>query len=123
MNEKKSKLLIVDDEKEICELTAAHFKRKGYVAFVANSGEEALSLIKEQNPQLMLLDMNLPRMNGIDLLKLVREFNTTLKVIVVSGYAVYWQNQPDVKELNILAFIQKPVALADLESAVMKAVG
>ena len=78
MNEKldnKIKVFVVDDEEDTREYIKSHFKRRGYLMFTAGSAEEALPIIKEENPNIMLLDVNLPKMNGIELLKLVRQFN------------------------------------------------
>jgi DNA-binding response OmpR family regulator len=119
MNSNNLKLLVVDDEKDVCEYTAMHLKRKGYDALVANAPEEALSLIKEQNPDIMLLDINLPEMNGVDLLKAVREFNTTLKVIMISGYPIDLHD-PQFNGLNISEFMHKPVPLSVLDSMLEK---
>jgi YesN/AraC family two-component response regulator len=88
---------------------------------VANSGEEALPIIKEQNPEIMLLDMNLPKMSGIELLKLVRQFNNIVKVIMVSGYELN-SNDPQFQELDIFEFMRKPIGFSELESIIKKAV-
>ncbi|RJP29188.1 MAG: response regulator [Candidatus Omnitrophota bacterium] len=120
MDQAKLKLLIVDDEKEVCEYTASHLKRKGYDALVANAPEEAITVIKEQNPDLMILDMNLPGMSGADLLKIVRQFNTSVKVIMISGYPLDIQKDPQFSGLNISEFMQKPVPLSALDSMLAK---
>lgn len=119
MSTNNLKLLVVDDEKDVCEYTAMHLKRKGYDALVANAPEEALSLIKEQKPDVMLLDINLPGMNGVDLLKAVREFNTKVKVVMISGYPLDLHD-PQFNGLNISEFMHKPVPLSALDSMLEK---
>ena len=122
MHSNNLKLLMVDDEKDTCEYTSSHLKRKGYNTFAAFSPDAALALIKEQNPDIMLLDMNLPGMSGVDLLKLIRQFNTTIKVVIISGYPID-RNDPQFKGLNILEFIQKPVPFSILDSVLEKITG
>jgi len=117
---KNLKLLIVDDVDEICEFVQSYFRRRGFNVFVAGSAENALSIIKEQSPDIMLLDMNLPGMNGVDLLRAVRRFNATVKVIMISGCPIDLQNAPQFKGLNILEFIHKPVPLSVLDSVLEK---
>lgn len=117
MNSNNLKILVVDDETEVCEYMAAHLRRKGYDALIADSAEAALPIIKEQNPDIILLDINLPGMSGIDLLKLVRQFNTIIKVVVISGYLIDFQHDEQFKGLCILESLQKPVPFSTLDSA------
>lgn len=118
---KRTRLLVVDDIEEIREHMKAYFERRDYSVFSAGSAQEALSIIKEQNPDIMLLDMNLPKINGLELLRLVRQFNNTIKVIMVTGYDVDYHKEPQFKDLNILDCVHKPIMLPDLEKVVNKA--
>lgn len=126
MNDKlvnKMKLLVVEDETDACESIRSHFQRRGFTVSMAGSGEEALSLIKEQSPDVILLDVNLPKMSGIDLLKIVRDFNQTTKVILVSAYETDFVNDPEIKNLNIFEVVRKPVTFDVLDVSVKKAIG
>ena len=120
MSVKNTKILVVDDEEVICDVLSTHFRRRGYVVITANSAEEALPIIKEQCPEIMLLDKTLPGMSGVDLLKLVRKFNKTIKVIIVSGHDLD-PDDPEFKGLNILKIVQKPVPFDVLDLSVEKA--
>ena len=117
MIEKRIKILVVEDENEACKYIASHLRRRGYDALMANSAEEALSIIKEQNPDLVLLDIYLPGMSGIDLLKLVRDFNTKIKVVIMSGYLGSFLDDLQFKGLGVLEFIEKPMSFTTLDSA------
>lgn len=124
MNEKldnKIKVFVVDDEEDTREYIKSHFKRRGYLMFTAGSAEEALPIIKEENPNIMLLDVNLPKMNGIELLKLVRQFNLGIKVILVSGSDMGPLNDPQIKGLDVLEVVRKPVSFEALEVILKKA--
>lgn len=67
------KLLVVDDERDIADTLAKTLKREGYEAVVAYDGEEALQKVKEENPDIILLDLIMPKLNGFDVLKEIRE--------------------------------------------------
>lgn len=67
------KLLVVDDEKDILETLKSRLIKEGYEVVVAFDGEEALVKVKEDNPDIILLDLMLPKLNGFEVLKEVRE--------------------------------------------------
>lgn len=114
------KLMVVDDIEDVCEFMQSHFKRRGFNVFTAGSAEDALPIIKEQAPDIMLLDVNLPQMNGIDMLKLVRQFNNTVKVIMVTGYDLDFQKDPEFQKLNVFDVMRKPVSTEALDSNIEK---
>ena len=66
------KLLLVDDDKEIIDALAPRLRREGYDVSVAFDGEEALTKVKEHNPDVILLDLMLPKVNGFEVLKDIR---------------------------------------------------
>lgn len=117
----KIKLLIVDDETYVCEIMKEHFQRRGYSVSVANSAQEALPIIKENNLQIMLLDKRLPGLTGIELLRNIRQFNQDIKVIMVSGDGLDTETKEEMKKLNILEYLEKPVVLSVLDAALEKA--
>ncbi len=76
-----AKILVVDDEKDIRELVTYNLKREGYITITADNGEKAISLAKEERPDLVLLDIMLPKMDGIEVcqqLRQIPELNQTL---------------------------------------------
>jgi CheY-like chemotaxis protein len=89
MENESFKILIVDDEKDIVEFVSARLLREGYRIAVAYDGEEALERVKSDDPDLIVLDLMMPKLNGLEVLKQVREnFNDKWRpVIIVSGNA------------------------------------
>jgi DNA-binding response OmpR family regulator len=81
----KSKVIIVDDEKNICESLAAIFKSRGYESKVAFSAEQAVEVIAEWEPDLAILDVGLPKMNGIDLAVALKTSHPACRVLLFSG--------------------------------------
>jgi DNA-binding response OmpR family regulator len=68
----QKKILIIDDDENICELLRLYLKKEGYTLFVAHDGSHGLSLYKKEHPDLILLDIMLPQINGLEVLKLIR---------------------------------------------------
>jgi DNA-binding response OmpR family regulator len=114
MSEDKLKVLVVDDETEISGFIKSSLERRGYEVFVAGSAGQALPIIKAENPQVMLLDINLPDMKGAELLKIVRQFNSTIKVIVVSGHELDSNQAKEFKDLGMFKFMCKPINFPEL---------
>lgn len=117
------KIMVVDDSEVMRAGIEFYFKPKGYVVLAAGSAEEALPSIKTQKPDLLLLDFNMPRMNGLELLSLVREFDRDVKVIMVSGDVIELKDNPQVRELGVFSLMDKPVDFFELESLIKKAIG
>ena len=83
---KKIRILFVDDEKDFVETMCFWFKSKGFSVSLASGGEEALRMIRGNPPDIVFLDIVMPNMDGYTVIKLIREFNKTLPVIMMSAY-------------------------------------
>ena len=113
------KLLVVDDEIDILEVTKRFFKKRGLDVFAASDGNEALRLIKEENPDLILLDYNLPGLSGVEILRKLREeLKLSTKVIMVTGFETETIIN-ETKSLGIQDCVHKPLDLEKLEKIVM----
>ena len=80
----KKRILIVDDEPLIAEVLGEHFKT-AYEIETALNGTDALAAVVRQRPDLMLLDINMPRMNGVEVLKDVKKIDESIPVIIVTA--------------------------------------
>ena len=78
------KVLIVDDEKAIVDILNHNLKREGYETFEAYDGEEAINLVKSENPDLVLLDVMLPKMDGFSVCKTIRQ-TTNIPILMVTA--------------------------------------
>jgi two-component system response regulator AtoC len=109
-----AKVLVVDDEPEAVELLVEFLSSKGYEILTATSGEEALRRVREDRPHLVLLDIRMPKMNGIEVLKRIREIDPEMGIIMVTAV-----NEEDVGrqalELGAFDYIVKPLDLKYLE--------
>ena len=79
------KILIVEDEKNIVDILSFNLGREGYETLEAYDGAAGLKLALEEDPDLILLDIMLPRMNGFDVCKAVREKNTSIPIIMLTA--------------------------------------
>jgi two-component system response regulator AtoC len=114
-----SKLLIVDDEQDIRDFACNFFSKRNISCFTAANGREAISLIKNEKPTLVLLDIRMDEMNGLDVLEKIREFDGMVKVIMVTGIEEK-ESMDRARALGALAYIHKPLVLEELEKIVMK---
>jgi len=121
MLEEKPKLLIVDDEPDQCESFKSYFSRRNFLILTAASGEEALTLIKEDKPDLILLDMKLStNMDGRDVLRVLRQYDKDTKVVMVTGDILDEEEMREITELGIVEFLNKPVDFQTLEEVVKR---
>ncbi|MGE8243728.1 Transcriptional regulatory protein SrrA [compost metagenome] len=92
MSSSKQKILIVDDEKDILDLIAFNLNREGYQVSTAQNGEEAIQVAKQVNPDLIILDVMMPKMDGIEACRIMRampEFKSTFMVFLTARSEEY----------------------------------
>jgi len=110
--EKAFSILLVDDEQDFLEPIAFWLEAKKYKVRTAPNGEEALKLIKKETPNIVLLDINMPVMNGIDTLKHIREDHGNLPVIMITAEI---ERLPALQDMGISGFFPKEGTLQQLE--------
>jgi len=108
------RVLIVDDEPDAVELLQEFLTAKGYEVIAASNGEEALRKVKEDRPHLILLDVRMPKMNGLEVLKRVREIDQEVGVIMVTAVNEEETGRQALK-LGAFDYITKPLDLKYLE--------
>ena len=107
------KLLLVDDEEDFRRATSKTLIRRGFTVSEAATGEEALLSIKQDRPDIVLLDLKMPGLNGIETLQRIREKDKTLPVIILTGHGDFQDALAGIK-LEIVDFLQKPVDVEQL---------
>ncbi len=111
-------ILVVDDEQEIAIALAGFFTKKGYEVRIANDGEIALELVKEHRPHLVFLDIRMPKKDGLSVLRAIREFDKTIKVIMVTAFGTR-EIIGEAMRLGAVDFVRKPFTKAYLEHEVI----
>jgi DNA-binding response OmpR family regulator len=113
----QKRILLVDDEEGIQLLYREEFEEEGFEVVSAYNGDEAMALFHEQAFDLIILDINMPGMNGIEVLRRMKEVDPHLPVILSSAYQEYKQ---DIGSWASEEYIVKSSNLDDLKSAVRK---
>lgn len=103
-------VLIVDDEEGIRESLSGIFEDEGYNILTSSSGEEALRILKEQNPDLILLDVWLPGIDGVQTLKDMKDLKPDLPVIMISGHGNI-ELAVKATKMGAYDFLEKPLSL------------
>lgn len=80
------RILVVDDDENIGRLYKEELEDEGYEVFLAQNGEEALKIFVEIKPDIVTLDIRMPGVNGIEILRKIKEFNSKLPVIMCTAY-------------------------------------
>lgn len=113
-----ARILVVDDEPEVCNMLKKFLTKKGHEVYTALNGEDALSVVKEERPHVVLLDIIMPKMDGIECLKQIRELDKEVGVIMITAVK---QEEVGKQALKLGAFdyITKPLSLQYLEDCLM----
>jgi DNA-binding NtrC family response regulator len=111
-------ILIVDDEAGPRESLRMILKPV-YKIYTAANGKEALALIQKENIDLVTLDLNMPGLSGIDVLKEIKKIRSDVEVIIITGYGTL-KNAQEVIRYGAGDFISKPFNVADIISIISK---
>ncbi|HUH66328.1 MAG TPA: sigma-54 dependent transcriptional regulator [Syntrophales bacterium] len=103
-------ILIVDDEKSICQSLGSILTDEGYEVLTAESGEEALKIVKEEVPNLVILDIWLPGIDGIETLKMIKSQYPQVRVIMISGHGTI-ETAVKATKLGAFDFFEKPLSM------------
>jgi DNA-binding NtrC family response regulator len=113
MATKKSSILVVDDEDALRTVLSSELMNEGYEVRSASDGDEAITEIQKSPFDLVLLDIKMPRMNGFEVLKFIKESHPKTKVVMLTGFADL-KNAIESKKLGADDFVSKPYDLVDL---------
>jgi DNA-binding NtrC family response regulator len=115
-----TKVLLVDDESQFVEPLSERLMARGYNVGVAFSGEEAISKVKEDSWDVVVLDVLMPGMNGEETLKLIKKIKPLIEVIMLTGHATV-ESAIEGMKLGAYDYLMKPTALPDLTDKIEKA--
>lgn len=117
--EKKKTIIIVDDDKFILNVFSRILQKQGYNVDVVETGQETLEKMNEKKYDLALIDVNLPDINGIDLVSKLNSINPDLIKIVITGFPSI-EDATSAMDLGVIAYLVKPVKSEELIELIAK---
>lgn len=106
-------ILVVDDEDALRNVLSSELQSEGYSVVSAADGDEAISILQQRSFDLVLLDIKMPRVDGFEVLRFLKERYAKTKVIMLTGFADL-KNAIESKKLGAEDFVSKPYDLVDL---------
>ncbi len=111
------RILVIDDEAAVASLLAEAVQSQGHEPTVAHDGREGLSRFSQQRPDAVFLDISMPDMSGIEVLRRIRAIDSVLPVVLITGHARP-EDLDEARRLGISEVIEKPHILKNLTEAV-----
>lgn len=118
----RARILVVDDEEDLCRLFTERLRPEGFQVTTARSAREAMALLEQEPRDLIVLDLDMPGMDGLESLRRIRERAWEVKVVVLTAYGTA-QRVREVMALGVREFIGKPFDLDRLLRIVAEEVG
>ena len=118
--EMPSKVLLVDDEREFVQTLSERLVMRDMGPAVAYDGESALNLIKEDEPEVMIVDLKMPGIDGLEVLRKVKETRPEIEVIILTGHG-HEEDRELCMKLGAFAYLQKPLDINELSEIINKA--
>jgi DNA-binding response OmpR family regulator len=116
----KIKILLVDDEKEFVETLSERIRMREHDSDVALNGEQALKKIDDDLPDVVVLDLKMPGMDGMEVLRRIRKAYPKVQVIMLTGHGSE-KDEEEARKLGAFEYLQKPVEIETLMKKVKKA--
>jgi len=118
----RGKILLVDDGEDLCRLFTESLGREGFQVVAVSSGHEALALVELEPPDLIVLDLVMQEMDGLEILRRLRKRAEAVKVVVLTAHGTA-QRVRDAMALGVREFLGKPFDLNRLLRIVAEEVG
>jgi DNA-binding NtrC family response regulator len=116
MSNKTPRVLVVEDDPQLRNMLAQNFTYFGCEVMTAANGEEAMRVIETKSITAIVSDIQMPKMNGVQLLNHLRDKGITIPVIVMTGYSIYEEDH--INDLGAMVTLQKPFTRAQLKEIV-----
>lgn len=116
----RGKVLIIDDEPHLRDLIKDVLEPEGYRVFCAANGADGIALNRQQDPDVIILDLRMPGMDGIETLRHIRASDERVRIVILTGYASP-DTIRDAADLDASEYLSKPFANDDLVSVIANA--
>ncbi len=118
--EKPSRVLLVDDEREFVQTLSERLEMRDVGSAVAYDGESALRMVEDDEPEVIILDLRMPGIDGIEVLRRVKQSHPSIEVIILTGHGSE-EDRKTCMELGAFAYLQKPVDIEALSETLRQA--
>ncbi len=115
-----TKVLLVDDEMELLQALSERLELRGFEVAVAHCGEKALAILEGSEPDLMVLDLRMPGIDGLGVLRSTRQICPKIQVIILTGHGTE-KDRETAMRLGAFDYLQKPVDIEELVSVLKRA--
>jgi two-component system response regulator RegA len=119
MNHEERYLLIIDDDENYREVLARSLSRKGFFVLTAATGEDALGICLSQDPEYILLDLNLAGQSGLNLIQPLLDAVPAARIVILTGYASI-QTTVSALKLGAVQYLPKPACVSDIVKALLE---
>lgn len=120
MKVEQTKVLVVDDDEKILFAFQEFLKKDGYKSIVAKNGEEALEKLSTEQPGIVFMDITMPKLNGLEALKRIKEKNQSTPVIILTGYGTM-QTAIKAMQLGAFEYVTKPLDVQKIREVTRRA--
>ena len=114
------KVLLVDDERELLQAMSERLQMRNFSIAAVDNGEEALSYISKGEPEVMILDLRMPGIGGMEVLRRVKKNHPGVEVIILTGHGTE-KDEALARELGAADFLEKPVEIDTLTRIIQEA--
>ncbi len=120
---KKGKILAIDDEPDFVALIKNYFSIRGYEVFTALRGITGLEIVQKEKPDVILIDLKIPGLDGDEILPQIQKIDPKAKTIMITAYKDEGQTQKRALEAGVYAYFEKPInSFKELEEVVARAI-
>jgi len=120
LNKKEAKILVVDDDKHLADNLVEYLMKLGYKAVATYGGREAVDRFAEENFHLVITDLMMPEMGGLEVLQAIKELDSRAIVLVITGYGTIQSAVSAIKQ-GAFDFVPKPFKMSELEVIITRA--
>ena len=113
-------VLIIDDEVEFAATLCQRLKLRGMATIDVHSGTEGLDALAKMNPSIVILDLKMPDMSGLDVLEKIKEYDSSIEVIMLTGHGSAGSGV-EAKEKGAFDYVMKPLDIAELVNIIESA--
>ncbi|MFB5647530.1 MAG: response regulator [Candidatus Nitrosomaritimum yanchengensis] len=114
-------ILLVDDDLDLLENTAYMIRSMGCDVITAENGQDAVLKYKEIEPDLTIMDVKMPKMDGFDAFFKIKQFDPTAKVVLITAFSIDEKKHLKAKSMSLLTTISKPYSFEQLEELIANA--